>query len=212
MIRPVRRAARILLNVGTALSVALCAAAAALWARSHAVCDVVYVYRPPWYAARYGLPYVRNIESCAGGLNIHFWHPAGPIPAAELADDARYYPTAVAWEIYRGRAAYPVIVGPGPVLHPSRGLGAALGVGAMSWERQTDLCTYAVHAVVLPYALPCATGFALPGVRLAMLAARHHNRGRRRRRSALARCPACGYDLRATPDRCPECGRRAVRT
>ena len=51
--------------------------------------------------------------------------------------------------------------------------------------------------LVTPYwSLSLAAG-VIPAARLGL---------RYRRRFGRGGCPACGYDLRATPDRCPECG------
>ena len=51
----------------------------------------------------------------------------------------------------------------------------------------------------VPYWAVCLPAAAAP---LALLW--RSRKTRRRQRSGL--CPACGYDLRATPGRCPECG------
>jgi hypothetical protein len=54
-----------------------------------------------------------------------------------------------------------------------------------------------------PFGYYAATFGLLPLISLTSFA-RQHRLARQRRRLHL--CPACGYDLRATAERCPECG------
>jgi hypothetical protein len=54
-----------------------------------------------------------------------------------------------------------------------------------------------------PAWLPATTAAPLPA---AWVAVRGAKRWRRRRRTRLNLCPSCGFDLRASPGRCPECG------
>ncbi|HWE92978.1 MAG TPA: hypothetical protein VG269_03325 [Tepidisphaeraceae bacterium] len=56
-----------------------------------------------------------------------------------------------------------------------------------------------LYAVSVPYLW--VTVLTLPALCARVITAR-----RRRRAAAIGKCVNCGYDLRATPDRCPECG------
>ena len=71
-----------------------------------------------------------------------------------------------------------------------------------------DVLAYHNHRILCSG--PCeilATPFALPSLTWAVLA---YRREQRRKRIAAGRCVACGYDLRASKGRCPECGAASV--
>jgi hypothetical protein len=102
-----------------------------------------------------------------------------------------------AWEFGRKSAAG-ARVGTG-------GWWQGLGFGWHSSRYSHTAPSYASvgRGAMLPMWLPFLLLFAGPGAS-AFRSWRRRRRGEARR--AAARCTACGYDLRATPERCPECG------
>jgi len=59
-----------------------------------------------------------------------------------------------------------------------------------------------VHRMVVPFWAASLVSFVL----ILPVLARYGRNARGRRRQALGHCLRCGYDLRASKDRCPECG------
>jgi len=80
-----------------------------------------------------------------------------------------------------------------------------------SWERG-DFAWYSIRnavtgnadsELIVPFWSIAAITALMP---LGWPIQRRWSRIRARRRRSLGLCPSCGYDLRATPNRCPECG------
>jgi hypothetical protein len=90
---------------------------------------------------------------------------------------------------WSGGGVYPDRI-PGQWLHFRRG-----GFALVTGERWNDYH----YGLFLPGWSVLALAGLLPIGRFARCVLQ-------RRVNASGLCPACGYDLRATPDRCPECG------
>jgi hypothetical protein len=191
-----KRAGRILHRLLTALSLLLLLATAGIWVRSYWVSDALNWY--DWPADRSFFDQ-KSIRCSRGGVRFDAWRRLSAFVQS---------PGDVHFQHQRHSAlAYPVY---GDELNgyfssePPRY--AALGFEwipetATSWAEPPDN-DGRLYALTVPLYFPCLLFALLPAHYLLHF----RRRWRIARRIALGCCIGCGYDLRATPGRCPECG------
>jgi hypothetical protein len=169
---------RILLNAATVLSLVLCVVTVAAWVRSYQARDYV------WWSL-VNPRRVWTLDTYRGGL-------VAKIIFAHEIDDFLPRP-GVGWE----RTAPVSYIKPRRLRATASGwIGFAFSLDGQDIDVLSDR-----RWVACPYWFITLLTAILPGARLAG--------GRQRaRRSRMhpSLCRHCGYDCRATPDRCPECG------
>jgi hypothetical protein len=84
---------------------------------------------------------------------------------------------------------------------------AGIGYGSVDLN-EPEMLRSSIRVLMIPHAY-VGILFALLPAAAATRALRRRQRRRLRQQSGL--CPHCGYDLRATPTRCPECGATPAR-
>ena len=189
---------RRLLNFFTALSLLLCISVCVLWVRSYWVQDVL-VFRKVYGQVHNPQRRFCDLFSSAGGVRATFGHRfdfygIGTDAAARRMGHGKGW--LVFHEVDRNNVTYPYLGGTGRI---RPGFQLDRFCDPPHSAPGSPINTMDLYTIVLPHAVLAAALAVLPSVGL-------------RRASARLRCPAnqvcrsCGYDLRATPERCPECG------
>jgi hypothetical protein len=186
---------RRLFTAVSVLSLLLFVAALALWVRSYIRYDGVFYTRrttesPPSATLFRGDENLhhRCVQSVVGELCVTTYIK---IPIGSERQD-------VGWEFFthqaRGNSTLRQSVRD-LARWTNRGYGSFAGFGFLSYD--AELLT--IRGIAVPHWFLALLFAILPALHF-----RAAIRSRRRDRTRL--CRTCGYDLRATPDRCPECG------
>ena len=161
-----------------ALSSLLCVLLLAGWARSHRIGDEVrYIaYRNGDFSKQWVVA-----------------HGGGDFVVCRWSDRVPPYVSTPRWQHVKNPGG-PVRYNLPDYVH------GLFGYGICRY-RPTNAVILRYDALVLPYWLPVLmTGMP------SLIVAWRRWASRAARRIAAGLCPACGYDLRASQDRCPECG------
>ncbi|HZN66090.1 MAG TPA: hypothetical protein VFB66_12415 [Tepidisphaeraceae bacterium] len=179
---------RRLLNFLTLLSLLLCVAVLALWIRSFSVNDEIYVGY--WNYRRHPNHPRIAVASSASVLRA---------PGASLIRFSNNCVGTIGGPCRRGPAR-----NDGHWLHKRH---VPAGKSSVPLPREWLGFHYGRSSGVLQVMFP---DYAVLGVAAALPLLRMARSLRRRRGGEGGVCRFCGYDLRATPRRCPECGREVV--
>jgi hypothetical protein len=205
-----KRLRRWLLNAITALSLLLCVITIVEWIRSTSRCDAIKFAAEPQARCQVSTgPHVLVLSYC-GPDNQQ--RPDVDISTFDF-DPRRIQGIDQHWVAFgsaRWGSGHSLRSAPQPLIlrllfgpdqtwfyilewePPDHGM---LGLG---WESANDRHG-AYSMATVPFWLVTSLLATLPLARFWPMVRRHHRRRQ-------GRCSQCGYDLRATPDRCPECG------
>jgi len=192
---------RWLFNVLAVGSLLLCVSAILISVRSYWRCDYLRWSGDKFVAGRYIL-LDWNVSSLLGGCNVDIHHNSSTEDKsiADLKGYFQWYPRGFKLSSDSVRTLEMSRDSNIPVTY--RFMPTSPSVLGFQWKwRQSNYLgiQYWQEVLAIPYWCPICI-FAILPLSMFLRALK------RRRRITTGTCKNCGYDLRATPERCPECG------